>query len=130
MANVIFEPPDINLNQAWAKINIEQSSSDNAEVGTDRVRDTGFVQIMVYVPINTGTELIESLCEAIKEVFRNWEHTVGTNPITSIIFMRPPYTIEEHNTSSGVRNVENLAHKNVWYMCNVMAPFLVDTVYQ
>lgn len=56
---------------AWARLTINPSITNNAEVGTGLQRTTGFITVQCFVPSKTGEAVINQLVDNAVSIFQN-----------------------------------------------------------
>jgi len=105
--NVPYDPV---AGTTFCKIEVIQSWSQRADIGTNNPlhRNFGIINVNIYLPIGTGTNTGQTLADMAAAVFRDQSF--------SGITCRSPL-------------VRNVGEVEGWYLVNMTCPFYHDDVY-
>ena len=94
---------------AWVRFTIINSDANNASLGSNiLIRDTGFLDIGIFVPVGTGTNTARGYVDTIAAIFRNWS--------SGGITCKAPV-------------IKRVGELNGWFQYNVTVPFDRDTTF-
>lgn len=102
--NVLFTPP---TNDAWVRLNVVTGSGQQISLGpTSLDRETGYVQVTVFVPLTGGAEYRDHLIDTLKPIFRKRRVGGATFGVPDIVV--------------------NINDSEPWYMASVRWRYQLD----
>jgi len=89
---------------SFVRLQIEWTSTDTVSVG-GRDRGEGYINLSVFVPANTGTEVVTKMADDLSVIFNKWDDG-------SIRFK--------------VARTIRIGQQEQWYRLDVLVPFTYD----
>jgi hypothetical protein len=70
--------PSPTFNEAWVALDILDGASLQINVSPPQYRRGGFVNVSIFVPVNTGDDLMRALIDSARPIFENQQLDDGT----------------------------------------------------
>lgn len=99
--NVEFTPV---RGTAFVRLQTEWVDANVISIG-GRNRGTGYINLSVFVPSNTGTVTVSNMADSLSAIFNKWE---------------------SGNLKFLVARTVRIGEQNQWYRLDVLVPFLYD----
>lgn len=76
--------PDPSFNDPWVGLDILDGASTQINVSPPQYRRAGFVTVSIYVPVNTGDDVVRGLIDSSRAVFENQQLDDGSGKFITL----------------------------------------------